>query len=382
MNDVQNQALDRIKTFSVRVLVWAGLFGVLWTLRSFSLLIFLTFVFAYIQAHAVEKLSANIQSRTLRVVLVGMMFLGLVVGVISFLTPHVRAQSTALVHSLPQALRELDASIYELRDTSPLLGQIIPPRPLNEEGAPLGWDVKRSQSAQIIESLMGFASSDDNTIGTKELIERLRAVTGHGLALGSSFLLSILFSFLIVLDLPELTRGVRRLKESRVAFIYEEVGHSIAEFGRVLGRALSAQFYIAILNTVLTALGMTILGIGKSAAFLSVVVFFCSFIPVAGVFISSVPICLLAFQKSGIGLMFGAALLIWIIHLIEAYILNPKIYGHALRVNPVLVLIILTLGGKLFGVWGLVLGLPVCTYIFGRAIWTNGDLIKQSGEKA
>jgi predicted PurR-regulated permease PerM len=339
-------------------------------------------VFAYIQAHAVEKLSANIRSRTLRVVLVGVMFLGLVVGVISFLTPHVRDQSTALVHSLPQALRQLDSTIYQLRETSPLLGEIIPPMPKNEEGVPLGWDVKRSQSAQIIESLMGIASSDNDEADMKELIERIRAVTGHGLALGSSFLLSILFSFLIVLDLPELTRGVQRLKDSRVAFIYEEVGHSIAEFARVLGRALSAQFYIAILNTVLTALGMTILGIGKSAAFLSVVVFFCSFIPVAGVFISSFPICLLAFQKGGIGLMFGAALLIWIIHLIEAYILNPKIYGHALRVNPVLVLIILTLGGKLFGVWGLVLGLPVCTYIFGRAIWTNGDLIKATTEKA
>jgi predicted PurR-regulated permease PerM len=304
------------------------------------------------------------------------MFLGVVVGVISFLAPHVRDQSAALVQSLPQALRQLDATIYELRESSPLLSEVIPAVPKSDQGGGLPWDVKRSQSAQIIESLMGIASSDDETISTKELIERLRRVTEHGLALGSSFLLSLLFSFLIVLDLPDLTQGLRRLRESRVAFIYEEVGHSIAEFARVLGRALSAQFYIATLNTILTALGISILGIGGSAAFLSVVVFFCSFIPVAGVFISSFPICLLAFQQGGIGLMFGAALLIWIIHLIEAYILNPKIYGHALRVNPVLVLIILTLGGKLFGVWGLVLGLPVCTYIFGRAIWSDGDLTK------
>jgi predicted PurR-regulated permease PerM len=369
----QNQALDRIKTFSVKVLVWLGLFGVLWTLRSFSLLIFLTFVFAYIQAHAVEKLAARIEWRTLRVVLVGVVFLGVVVGVISFLTPHVRDQSSALVQSLPQALRQFDDTIYEFREASPLLREVIPPAPRSEQGALLPWDVKRSRSAQIIESLMGIASSDDAAVSTKELIDRIKMVTGHGLALGSSFLLSLLFSFLIVLDLPELTRGVRRLRESRVAFVYEEVGHSIAEFARVLGRALSAQFYIAILNTILTAIGISLLGIGGSAAFLSVVVFFCSFIPVAGVFISSFPICLLAFQKGGVGLMFGAAVLIWIIHLIEAYILNPKIYGHALRVNPVLVLIILTLGGKLFGVWGLVLGLPVCTYIFGRAIWTDGE---------
>ena len=42
-------------------------------------------------------------------------------------------------------------------------------------------------------------------------------------------------------------------------------------------------------------------------------------------------------------------------------------HGH-LRMNAVLVLIVLTVGGKLFGVWGLILGLPVVNYIFGHAI--------------
>jgi predicted PurR-regulated permease PerM len=54
--------------------------------------------------------------------------------------------------------------------------------------------------------------------------------------------------------------------------------------------------------------------------------------------------------------------------MVETYILNPKIYGHHLRMNPVIVLILLTLGGKLFHVWGLILGVPIFTYIFGTAI--------------
>jgi predicted PurR-regulated permease PerM len=86
------------------------------------------------------------------------------------------------------------------------------------------------------------------------------------------------------------------------------------------------------------------------------------------VFISSVPICLIVLQESGFHMVAFAALAIWLIHLIEAYILNPRIFGRHLRINPVLVLIILTVSGKLFGVWGLVLGVPVCSYIFGHAI--------------
>ncbi len=177
-----------------------------------------------------------------------------------------------------------------------------------------------------------------------------------------------MFSFLIVLDLPRLTKSVQSLGGTKLKLVYEEVADSIRNFGVVLGRALEAQLIIAMLNTLLTAALLQLLGFSAKLAFLSVIVFLCSFIPVAGVFISSVPICLVALEQMGIHGIFIAALLIWIIHLVEAYVLNPRIYGHHLRMNPVLVLIILTIGGKLFHVWGLVLGVPICTYVFSHAI--------------
>ena len=47
--------------------------------------------------------------------------------------------------------------------------------------------------------------------------------------------------------------------------------------------------------------------------------------------------------------------------------------------NSVLVLIILTIAGKIVGVWGLVLGLPVMQYIFTTAIRRDPDETTQSG---
>jgi len=136
----------------------------------------------------------------------------------------------------------------------------------------------------------------------------------------------------------------------------------------VLGKALEAQLIIAIINSLLTAVGISLLGLGQHLAFLTVIVFFCSFFPVIGVFISSLPICLVALQTSGLQTMLLSIVLITVIHLIEGYILNPRIYGSYMRINSVIILIILTVGGKLFGFWGLILGVPVCTYIFGHAI--------------
>jgi predicted PurR-regulated permease PerM len=73
-------------------------------------------------------------------------------------------------------------------------------------------------------------------------------------------------------------------------------------------------------------------------------------------------------QFSGLTTMLLAILMITIIHLIEGYVLNPRIYGSYMRINPVIVLFILTIGAKLFQIWGLILGVPICTYIFGHVI--------------
>jgi len=208
--------------------------------------------------------------------------------------------------------------------------------------------------------------------GWKPILPLVISVAGRSLSIGSAFLLSLLFSFLIVLDFPNLARGARHLHDTRLQFVYDEISDSVFHFGRVLGQALEAQLMIAIVNTALTAAGLAIMGL-PSVAFLSTVVFVCSFIPVAGVFISSVPICLTALTAGGFSLMIGAAVFITVIHMIEAYILNPRIYGAHLRMNPVLVLAILVMSHHLFGVWGLILGVPIVTYAVNYVIHGRPD---------
>ena len=67
---------DRIFSLTSKAFVWATLISVLYVLRPFLLLVFLTFVFAYIQAHGVDGLAHRIKSRTVRVVFVGLVVLG------------------------------------------------------------------------------------------------------------------------------------------------------------------------------------------------------------------------------------------------------------------------------------------------------------------
>lgn len=70
----------------------------------------------------------------------------------------------------------------------------------------------------------------------------------------------------------------------------------IATFGRIFGKALQAQSAIAVVNTALTSLGLLVLRV-SGVGLLSFFVFLCSFVPVAGVIISTVPIGVVAFTE-------------------------------------------------------------------------------------
>lgn len=358
---------------ALRIFVWGMLFLIVYILRAFFLLMFLTFVFAYIQGRGVDRLRAWMPGRTSRVVSVSLIFLALLVAIGNFLIPRVRDQAERFAANYTVYLSKVDLELVRLAERYPVMYDLYPDFRTYHSEPDGHLDLSKSPTALLIKEMFGKEEHSTDDTNLRYTVGALKNVGSKLLAIGSAFLLALLFSFLILLDLPKIAHAVAGLKETRVGFVYDEVAGSIFNFAHVVGRSLEAQFFIALINTCLTAIGVYLLGLNEHIAFLSMIVFLCGFIPVAGVFISSAPICLLALQYSGVGTALLAALMIWIIHMIEAYILNPKIYGYHLRLNPVAVLIILTIGGKLFGVWGLVLGLPVCTYIFGHAIRFAGQ---------
>jgi predicted PurR-regulated permease PerM len=347
-------------------------------LSSFFLLLFLTFVFSYILASGAARLAPYIESRSRRVILFSGLFLSVLTAAILYLTPRVIDQAENFATQFSVYTQRIDQEILDMGERYPMVKDMLqslrdPEAPDAELPSPTGF---------LLKQLAGFSSDAEQSPrqAVNEMLQNMRNAGARILSVVSAFLLALLFSFLIVLDLPKLAAGVRGLQHTKVGFIYDEVFYSIYSFGRVMGQAFEAQFLIAVLNTVLTAAGLYFLGLGQHIAFLSVIVFLFSFVPVAGVFISSVPICLIALQIKGMHTMLLAIGLITLIHLVEAYILNPRIYGSRMHINPVIVLIILTIGGKLFQFWGLILGVPICTYLFCHAIRYSPDRPPEDAE--
>jgi predicted PurR-regulated permease PerM len=49
--------------------------------------------------------------------------------------------------------------------------------------------------------------------------------------------------------------------------------------------------------------------------------------------------------------------------LLENFVLGPMIIGKASRLHPVAVMVVLVLGGAIFGVWGVILAVPITVFV-------------------
>ncbi len=369
---------------STRFAIWTVFFGILYLLRHFLPLVFLTFVFAYIAEHGVQGLEHRIRSRAARTATV---FLTLIAGLVligTFLGPNFKTQALTFAEDIPAKLHQVDEFLIQQRSKFPALQDFIDEDPkfgrmlLKEIGLLSGRAGSTAAASTDPDSSgtdhkQGGSSTEGNQNGPTNESDQHAAlkvaltIFKSAATVTTIFLLSILFAFLIVKDLPRISTGIQSLQKTKIKLFYDEVASTVFRFGQVLGRFLEAQAVIAVLNTALTAIGMLVLGI-PNVAFLSSVVFICSFVPVAGVFISTLPICLEALTSNGFGAVIGVAVMVTIVHMLEAYVFNPMIMGHHLKLNPVLVLVVLVIGHELFGIWGLLLGVPAVTYVLSYAI--------------
>lgn len=194
--------------------------------------------------------------------------------------------------------------------------------------------------------------------------DMLSFISRFAVQLGISFVLS----FMMVWDLPHIATAVQSLRSSRVAPIYNTVAPSVKVFATLFGKALQAQSRIALCNTVLTALGMWALAI-PGVGLLSVFVFVCGFIPIAGVIMSTIPIGFVAVTEYGFMKLALVLVMITGVHFVEAYGLNPAIYSAHLKLHPLLVLTALVVAEHSFGVWGLLLAVPLTVFTLDYCIY-------------
>ncbi|MDD2871683.1 MAG: AI-2E family transporter [Candidatus Gracilibacteria bacterium] len=184
-------------------------------------------------------------------------------------------------------------------------------------------------------------------------------------------IISIILSFVFLIDRSKLQEYLLGIKRSSFKFLYKEYKIIIEKIVLSFGLIFKAQAIIAFANSMLTIMGLVIIGLihGTSFPYLltfGLLVFIAGFIPVLGVFLSSIPIIIIAYSTiGGYSVVAEIVLLIVFVHMVEAYYLNPKIVSRFLEIPVSLTFIVLIVSEHLFGIAGLLIGISLFYFIVG-----------------
>ncbi len=155
--------------------------------------------------------------------------------------------------------------------------------------------------------------------------------------------------------------------DKRIAKIKKTVRYT----DRTFGKYLMGAFVDAILVGVLTAVAMLIFGI-PYVPLVSVIVACTNIIPVFGPFIGAVPSFLFIFVSSPVKAIIFIVIIL-VIQQIDGNLIAPRVLGSATGLPAIGVIIAITVMGGLFGIVGMVIGVPVFAVV-GKLLQDKTDV--------
>lgn len=170
--------------------------------------------------------------------------------------------------------------------------------------------------------------------------------------------LIMIFSFYFSVDKENFTLKVKRWIPNKhrddIYFLASRINTALQQFIR--GRLL-----LAIFVGVATMIYLLILKV-DFAVVIGLITLVADIIPYIGPFLGYIPAALFAFMDSPIK-AFWVTIIFVLIQWAENNLLAPKLIGNSTGLNPLLVLISIIIGGGIFGVWGMVISVPVVSVI-------------------
>ncbi|MGG3563827.1 AI-2E family transporter [Neobacillus rhizosphaerae] len=309
-----------------RISIFVLIALVLYAMHSMINLILLTFIFTFLMDRLVQFIERKIPlNRKLIVVtsyacIVGLLSYGLVMYL-----PMIAGEITALIKQLTAFYTSKHDNIF------------------------LNYVVKRIEEIQISSYLeQGF------TFVLKYFTDISKITL--------QVLLALLMSLFFLLEKPRLIEFTKKFKTSKIAPFYAEIEFFAQKFVRTFGKVIEAQLIIAVVNCTLTTISLWLLDFPQLGG-LSIMIFILGLIPVAGVIISLIPLVIIAYSIGGIMKVLYVGIAIMIIHGVEAYILNPNLMSSKTNLPVFYTFIVLIFSEHFFGIWGLIIGIPVFVFL-------------------
>lgn len=266
--------------------------------------------------------------------------IGAIVGVIYLIISMLIRESKQLAGDLPNILEQIGAQLTQLSIKIRELSTDMP-EPVKQFVNNLLDSINRN----MMEFELG-----DNPLTFSVASNLAQNIAGFFLTI----IITILSAYFFIAKRDEITNGIKNILPNSVVegwhFIYEN-------FTKAVGGYFKAQFKIMLVLSIIMFAGFEILNVSYSFL-LALGIAFLDFLPVFGTGAVLWPWALLD-MLSGNYFRAVGLIVIYLICQILKQILQPKMVGDSIGISPLSTLVFLYIGYRLYGVIGMIIGVPV-----------------------
>lgn len=314
-----------------------------------TLAVSLPFIVGLVLALLLDPLADHLEKRGLkRGPAAGIVFGGLLlvlVGLGVLLVPLLAQQASDLAGNSPQYVKSIQGYAARFLQTHHKIGPVTLPANI----ASLNDKISASVGTRL-QDFSGRAAGF--LVGSVTLLVQL--------------VLALILTFFLLLDIDRLRARLLYFVPERRRQLMSQMG---ADVGEVFSDYLSGLLKVCVLYgiaTILMLYGLSIAhhALAQYALLVGVAAGILYAVPYLGSLTTALVTFLVAFAAaapSGQGLQFaGWAILLTIaVNQIFDNIVTPKVVGGGVGLHPVIALFALVMGGELFGLWGMLLSVPI-----------------------
>lgn len=264
----------------------------------------------------------------------------LLIGFFSFVVPQLMQSAESLVNIVPKYVGDVENIINDLVN-------------------------KYNFDASIMEKIQQYGAKIIEYVSniTLSIISSAYSISSSVVSGVFNTVLSIVVAIYMLIGKEGLIRTTKKLT---LAFLPKKINDKIAHGLEITNKSFNGfvkgQLIEAFIIGALTFVGMTIFRL-EYALLISVLVGVTNVIPIFGPFIGAIPAVIILFTVSP-GQALGFVIFIVILQQIEGNVIYPRVVGSNIGLSGFWVLVAVIVGNNLYGLLGIIIGIPVFATIY------------------
>lgn len=309
------------------------------------------FIWAFAFAYLFNPLMIKIENETgmrrgFAILSIYTVIIGLVIVVLTFVTPQIMNNIGDIFDKMPGYLKATENFFRDNIQNLEILKKYNADSSLEEV------------LNAILVKINGAFNIETGTAFTIAAFSKALSVTSAFF----SFMMGLIISVYMLLDKEDFVNGMKKIL---YAIFKRNIADEIVEFGStvniIFGRYFNGKILDSIIIGIMCFVGLSIMKV-EFALLLSIIIGLTNMIPYFGPFFGAIPAVLITLFSNPLQALW-VLLFILVLQQFDGLYLGPKILGEKVGLKPFWIILAIVVGGKLFGVMGMLLGAPFTAVI-------------------